>query len=67
MHTGQIGSLAETVLFFDHGGDSDGFPGVSENVPRNFTEQEREDLTAFLLSLTGPGPDATLIAAPTLP
>ena len=66
MHTGQIGSLAEAVLFFDRGGDPDGFAGASENMARRFTADERADLVAFLVALIRPGPgfEAAGSAAP---
>jgi cytochrome c peroxidase len=64
MHTAQIRTLASVVDFFDRGGDGVGFPGTSELVPLGLTERERADLTAFLSTLQGPGPDAALLSAP---
>lgn len=67
MHTGQILTLADVVSFFDRGGNSSGYPGTSQNIPRNFTADEQSDLVAFLKALDGPGPAADLLAAPQLP
>lgn len=65
MHTGQLSSLDQVVGFFDRGGDSDGdYPGVNELTPLGLSERERADLVAFMLTLSGPGPDAALLAAP---
>ena len=64
MHTAQFGTLEQTVAFFDRGGDSFGFPGKSELSPLGLTSRERADLVAFLATLTGPGPDASLLKAP---
>lgn len=64
MHTAQIRTLAEVVSFFDRGGDGVGFPGTSELVALGLSERERADLTAFLATLQGPGPDAALLAEP---
>ena len=67
MHTGPILTLSDAVSFFDRGGNSTGFPGTSQNVARNFTAEELEDLVAFLKALDGPGPAADLVAVPQLP
>jgi cytochrome c peroxidase len=64
MHTGQLFTLEDVVAFFDRGGSRSGYPGTSENFPRNFTAQERADLAAFIRALDGPGPDAQLVASP---
>jgi cytochrome c peroxidase len=64
MHTGQLGTLADAVAFFDRGGDSAGFPGTSELSPRHLSLEEKADLTAFLAALDGPGPDPRLLQAP---
>ena len=66
MHTGQFRSLEDVVIFFNNGGDKDGFEGHSENYPRNLTSDERAQLVAFLRALDGPGPDPSLIAPPDL-
>jgi cytochrome c peroxidase len=65
-HTGQFRSLEDVVIFFNNGGDTSGYPGVSENAPRNLTDDERAQLVAFLRALDGPGPDADIIAPPDL-
>lgn len=58
MHTGQIGTLADVVAFFDKGGSATGYPGVNELHALHLTDEERGDLVAFLQALTGPGADA---------
>jgi len=67
MHTGQFRSLEDVVDFFAKGGDSGGFLGVSENVPRDLSSTEKAELVAFLRALDGPGPDAALLEPPELP
>jgi cytochrome c peroxidase len=67
MHTGQFRSLEDVVSFFDKGGDSDGYPGQSENFPRHLSSSEKAQLVAFLRALDGPGPDAALLQPPELP
>jgi cytochrome c peroxidase len=58
MHTGQLGTLAKVVDFFDKGGMSSGYPGTNELQPLGLSALEKTDLIAFLQSLDGPGPDA---------
>jgi cytochrome c peroxidase len=67
MHTGQFRSLEDVVDFFDKGGDKDGYPGTSENLPRHLSAPEKAQLVAFLRALDGPGPAAALIEPPELP
>jgi cytochrome c peroxidase len=67
MHTGQFRSLDDVVIFFNRGGDADGFLGVSENHPRGLTDEERAELVAFLRALDGDGPDPELVVPPELP
>jgi cytochrome c peroxidase len=67
LHNGQFRVLSDVVLFFDGGGNSTGYLGTSEIVPLGLTAQEREDLLAFLLALTGPGPAQELLTKPALP
>jgi cytochrome c peroxidase len=70
MHTGQFRSLEDVVIFFNKGGnpeDAHMFPGHSENVPRNLTDEERAQLVAFLRALDGDGPDPALTVSPALP
>ena len=65
MHTGQIRALAQVVAFFARGGDPAGqYPGTNELHAIDLSEQERADLTAFLGTLEGAGPEAALLAAP---
>lgn len=65
MHTGQMTNLEQVMAFFDRGGDPPGaYPGTTELVRLGLGERERADLVAFLGSLTGPGPEAALLAAP---
>ena len=66
-HTGQFRSLEDVVIFFNKGGDPDGYPGISGNVPRNLSANERGQLVAFLRALDGDGPDPALVSPPTLP
>jgi cytochrome c peroxidase len=69
MHTGQFRALEDVVIFFTIGGSPEGggYPGTSENAPRDFTSEERAALVAFLRALDGDGPSAEAMAAPTLP
>jgi len=64
MHTGQIRTLDDTVSFFNRGGDTSGFLGTSENTPRSLSADEEGQLVAFLKTLDGPGPAASLLRAP---
>jgi len=64
MHTGHVHTLKQTVAFFNRGGDNYGFPGTSEIEPLALSEREQADLVAFLDTLTGPGPGASLLTAP---
>jgi cytochrome c peroxidase len=67
MHTGQFRSLEDVVIFFNNGGNPNGFSGMSENAPRGLTATERGQLVAFLRALDGPGADPGLITPPSLP
>jgi cytochrome c peroxidase len=64
MHTGQIGTLAGVVAFFDSGGGSNGYAGTNEIHPLGLTALEQSDLVAFLESLAGPGADPAYQHAP---
>jgi cytochrome c peroxidase len=66
MHAAQIRSLEDAVLFFDRGGHDDGFRGAKDArmVPIGWTQEERAAVVAFLRALDGPGPEASLLAAP---
>jgi cytochrome c peroxidase len=57
MHTGQLGTLAGVVEFFNAGGSVTGYPGTTEIRPLGLSALDESDLVAFLESLTGPGPD----------
>lgn len=64
MHTGQLPTLDDVVEFFARGGDSFGYPGTSEIAQLELGAEEKQDLTAFLKALEGPGPAADLLATP---
>jgi cytochrome c peroxidase len=64
MHTGQFSSFAEVVSFFAEGGDAFGYPGQSEIAPLSLSAQDQADLVAFLGTLDGPGPAASLQKKP---
>ena len=64
MHNGQIGTLDDLLVFFDNGGDKEGYHGVNELTPQGFTADERADIVAFLKALNGPGPAKALLAKP---
>jgi len=66
MHTGQYRALADTIQFFNRGGDSAGFPGTSEVGPLGLSDGDVDALAAFLATLDGPGP-APALRAPLLP
>jgi cytochrome c peroxidase len=65
MHTGQAPTLAAVIAFFDAGGGFTGDPGTNELTPLGLTALQKSDLVAFLGSLAGPGPAASLQQAPT--
>jgi cytochrome c peroxidase len=60
MHTAQVRTLAQTVDFFNRGGDGPGIDGVNELQPLGLSATEEQDLVNFLQALTGPGPDSSL-------
>jgi cytochrome c peroxidase len=64
MHTGQLQQLDEVVDFFAAGGHPVGYPGTNELTPLELSPEERDDLVAFLHTLTGAGPDPALLVAP---
>jgi cytochrome c peroxidase len=52
MHDGSLATLREVVDFYDRGGNSN--PGLDPFMfPLYLSEREKEDLVAFLRSLTG--------------
>lgn len=55
LHTGHLGTLEDVVDLYDQGGAASGFAGVKDPKikPLNLTQQERDDLVAFLQTLTG--------------
>jgi cytochrome c peroxidase len=65
MHTGQLGTLAEVVAFFNRGGDPAGrYPGTNELTALGLSSLDESDLVAFLQALTGPGAAASLRTPP---
>lgn len=64
MHTGQIKSLTDVVAFFARGGDTFGYPGTNEISQLALSAQDQQDLVAFLGTLEGPGPAASLQRSP---
>jgi cytochrome c peroxidase len=57
MHTGQLGTLAAVVDFFNNGGGAIGYPGTDEIHALGLSGLDESDLVAFLESLSGPGAD----------
>lgn len=55
MHNGGLATLEEVIDFFSAGGGSDSDKSA-KMTPRHFSAQEREDLLAFLRSLSGTVP-----------
>ena len=56
MHDGSMATLEEVIDFYDRGGQPN--PWLDEKMrPLGLTDQEREDLLAFLESLTGEVPE----------
>jgi cytochrome c peroxidase len=52
MHDGSVATLEDVVEFYDRGGD--GAPNQSNLIFKlNLTPQEKQDLVAFLKTLTG--------------
>ena len=63
MHNGVFKTLAEVVDFYDRGGGDD--PGKDPLLhPLGLSQQEKDDIIEFLLSLTG---DAIIVDPPELP
>ena len=66
MHDGSLETLNDVLLFYENGGNSN--PWLDEKMkPLKLTEQEREDLLAFLKALTGDVPAFTKRAPPLPP
>ncbi len=56
MHDGSMATLEEVIDFYDRGGEAN--PGLDAKMsPLGLTEQEKEDLLAFLRALTGEVPE----------
>lgn len=54
MHNGSLNTLMDVVEHYNKGGSKDGVGTVSANVrPLNLSQQEKEDLVAFLQALGG--------------
>src|SRR5262249_4082848 len=69
-HTAAFRSLEDAVLFFATGGGSanpGAYLGMAEISPTDLTSAERAAVVAFLVALTGTGPDPDLQTPPTLP
>ena len=65
MHGGQLATLADVVAFYDQGGGDPGTTGIVKDprlAPLGLSAQDRDDLVAFLETLTGePLPAAVLV------
>ena len=64
MHTGQMPTLTDVIEFYNRGGDPPGtFIGTKDSLMHglNLSEQEKQDLIAFLKTLTGERLPASLI------
>jgi cytochrome c peroxidase len=64
MHTAQFPTLRHVVSFFARGGDPAGYPGTNELSPLGLSDDEMNDLVAFLGALEGDGPAADLLGPP---
>jgi cytochrome c peroxidase len=56
MHTGQIPTLTDVIEFYDRGGDPPGsFVGIKSPLMHklHLSPKEKQDLVAFLHTLTG--------------
>jgi cytochrome c peroxidase len=69
MHTGAIATLKDVVSFYNRGGDSTSYAGTRDALiqPLNLSEDEMNDLVAFLESLTGDPIPAELLQDPSGP
>lgn len=70
MHTGSLSSLWDVVDFYNRGGDNTGFLGTPDprlGPPLGLTENQVDDLVAFLQSLEGAPLPEVLTRAPALP
>ncbi len=53
MHTGQMLSLKAVVAFFDSGGHTGAYFGTKEIAPLGLSDEQKQDLVAFLNALGG--------------
>jgi len=69
MHTGSLPTLRDVVAFYRDGGGDSGFSGVKDPAmqPLRLSDQDVDDLVAFLESLAGEPLPQTLVSAPVLP
>lgn len=68
MHGGQLETLEDVIQFYNEVDEEVSWGHREELlVPLSLDEQDVADLVAFLESLTGEGPDASLLVAPTAP
>jgi cytochrome c peroxidase len=69
MHTGSLPTLHDVVLFYRDGGAPSGFSGVKDPAmqPLLLSDQDVDDLVAFLESLNGEPLPQPLVSAPVLP
>lgn len=65
MHNGALSSIEDVIEHYDRGGNSADKHQSSWITPLNLTDKEKQDLVAFLKSLTDPGLDR--ISRPNLP
>ncbi len=62
MHNGSKKTLVDIIDFYDRGGDTLG--GGNELRPLHLSLEEKQDLLAFLLSLSGDAPETAIPALP---
>ena len=69
MHTGAFATLRDVVLFYRDGGGASGFEGTKDisMQPLALSDQDVDDLVAFLESLSGAPLPQALATAPRLP
>ena len=69
MRTGQLDTLREVVEFYNDGGSESGFVGEPDEdiVELNLTEDEIDDLVAFMETLTGDPIDSALLQDTSIP
>lgn len=69
LHAGQARTLEDFLYLANKGGNESGYQGDKSSliVPLGLSSTEIKQLAAFLRTLDGPGPQAELREAPTLP